>query len=130
MEVVRTERGWAGHFCGASNCLFRRNTLLECGDTRIVVSTVGLYLPFGYKDTREFQAIGTDGRMFETMAFFAKRKFDRYWDADVSKQVSFNSKWSIHHADADDEANIMHENVVDEISKNMRADAPEDIDEK
>lgn len=120
MDVIRTERGWAGHFIGATDCLFRRNTLLECGDTRIVISTVGLYLPSSYKDKREFQAIGAYSRMFETMAFHAKREHDRYWDADVSRQISFESEWAINHVDADDEANIMHERVVDEIYEQLK----------
>lgn len=120
MEVIRTERGWAGHFIGAGDCLFRRNTLLEYGDMRIVISTVGLYLPSSAKEKREFQEIGAYGRMFETMAFHAKREQNRYWDADVLRQISFESEWAINHADADDEANIMHDRVVDEISEQLK----------
>jgi hypothetical protein len=120
MEVIRTERGWAGHFIGAGDCLFRRNTLLEYGDIRIVISTVGLYLPSFAKEKREFQAIGAYNRMFETMAFHAKREQGIYWDADVLRQISFESEWAINHADADDEANIMHDRVVDEISEQLK----------
>ena len=120
MEVKRTERGWGGHFIGAADCLFRRNTLLEYGDVRIVISTIGLYLPSSAKEKREFQEIGAHGRMFETMAFHAKREQNRYWDADVSRQISFESEWAINHADADDEANIMHDRVVNEISEQLK----------
>lgn len=120
MEIKRIERGWGGHFIGATDCLFRRNTLLEYGDVRIVISTIGLYLPSSAKEKREFQEIGAYGRMFETMAFHARREQNRYWDADVSRQISFESEWAINHADADDEANIMHDRVVDEISGQLK----------
>jgi len=110
VSIQRTERGWAGHFCGANSCRFRRNTLLECGDTRIVVSTVGLFKT-SFSDS--FMPIGHD-RYFETMAFHAA--FDgRYWDADFFREISFESPWCISEVDADDRANDQHEAVVWEI---------------
>ena len=110
--IQRTERGWPGHFCFADSCRFRRNTLLECGDTRIVVSTVGLF-----KISGSFMCIGHD-RHFETMAFHAV--FDgRYWDADFSRKISFESPWCISDVDAYDRANDQHEAVVWEISAKL-----------
>ena len=112
--VKRTERGWAGHFICAQRCLFRRNTLLEAAEIRVVVSTVGLM-----QDNDDgFREIGCN-RYYETMAFHALREQDRYWDADVSRQVSFDSNWAIDNLDADDKANDMHEAVVDELTKKL-----------
>jgi hypothetical protein len=116
--VKRTERGWAGHYICADRCRFRRNTLLECGDTRIVVSSVGL-MP--NTKGNGYDQIGA-GRYFETMAFHAD--YDgRYWDADVGKKVSFASPWAIAEPDADDKANDMHEAVVAELIADMRIGA-------
>ena len=116
MEVIRTERGWAGHFICADRCRFRRNTLLEYNDIKIVISTVGLMENI---NRDEFDTVGVD-RYFETMAFHADNEDKRYYDADVSKQIYFNSQWSINKIDADDEANIMHEKVVDEILEQLK----------
>lgn len=111
LKVFRTERGWPAHFIGAANCWFRRNTLLRCGDNRIIVSTVG---GWNIMTNKEPSQIGA-GRYFETMAF--KAKYDgRYWDANHSEQIPFESQWCITHPDADDQANSMHENVVNELS--------------
>lgn len=107
--VKRTERGWAGHYICSQECQFRRNTLLENGDIRIVVSTVGRMLR-----KLTYVEIGC-GRYFETMAFHAYREDGRYWDADVTKQVYFDAPWAIAEIDSDDKANDMHEAVVDEI---------------
>jgi len=122
MEVTRTERGWAGHFIGANQCRFRRNTLLECGDIKIVVSTVGLMenvlkgKELGHKE--EFMEIGYN-RHYETMAFHSDHNDTRYHDIDVAREVCFDSPWSISMIDADDKANDMHEVVVEEVTKKL-----------
>lgn len=111
--VVRLERGWAGHFIASNSCRFRRNTLLTYNEIRIVVSTVGLMKRDGV-----FSMIGSD-RYYETMAFHSNANDKRYYDADVIKQVSFESEWAIAELDADDKANDMHEAVVNEITNKL-----------
>jgi len=118
MKLIRTERGWAGHFCCSDRCLFRRNTLLEYGETRIVISTVGLM-----QDCRNegvFEPIECN-RYYETMVFHAKRTANRYWDADLEREVAFSSPWGISEKDAEDKANDMHEVVVDEIGRRLKS---------
>lgn len=117
MTVTRTERGWPGHFRLARSCLFRRNTLVECGDVRIVVSTVGRLLPFQEGD--DWQRLG-DTRYFETMAFRARQDTLGYWDADVSEEVPFSSPWTLSDPDAEREADAMHETVVAEIMTRLK----------
>lgn len=110
-SVRRTERGWPGHFILADRCKFRRNTLLECGYTKIVVSTVGNPIeedvfPFDYD--------------YETMAFHAELR-DGYYEANSLRQVSLfghnRLKWIDTQSDA--EANLMHEQAVSEISAKL-----------
>ena len=85
-KVSRVERGWAGHYICANRCRFRRNTLLTYNDIMIVVSSVGLL-----KIGDSFDVIGLN-RYFETMAFHADKDDKRYFDADVRKQISFDSE--------------------------------------
>lgn len=115
-----TERGWAGHFICADRCLFRRNTLIEHGDKKIVVSTVGNMVDIhvkGYPNEIHIDEIGCE-RYFETMAFEAKLN-DEFLDADVSKQINFNSDWCISKPWKEKEANEMHDAVVMEISNSL-----------
>ena len=116
-----TERGWAGHFICANHCRFRRNTLIEGAGRRIVVSTVGAMF------TDEASGMDTIGheRYYETMAFEAK-DCEGYVEADVSKQLDFDSPWSINakspkklQADVDNAANAMHDAVVAEFAAQM-----------
>lgn len=115
MNPKITERGWAGHFFCADKCSFRRNTLIEYDDIKIVVSTVGLMESI---DGKKFKQIGYD-RYYETMAFHSDPNDTRYHDIDVEKEITFESKWSINKIDADDEANYMHETVVKEICSRL-----------
>lgn len=129
-EVKRTERGWCGHFCGARDCLYHRNTLLEYGDKKIVVSSIGRYMSLykrqiAYKDfyipNECYEMIGRD-RYFETMAFVAYESAPGYWDADVTKQVIFGSNWQLDQPDMEKEADEMHETVVAEITRDLLND--------
>ena len=114
-EVKRTERGWAGHFCCSSSCKFRRNTLLECDDIQIVVSTVGAMC----NDKGKLEEIGLN-RHYETMAFLVDKSTGPYKDADVSREIFFESngalKWH-KKGYIDNEANEMHEAVVNELTR-------------
>jgi len=116
-KVKRTERGWAAHFICVGRCAFRRNTLLQCGRKRIVVSTVG---DMRLKDDGEIEEIGLE-RFYETMAFHAVYE-KPYWEANIEREVSFESPWSLEGPitqESDLAANDMHERVVQEISRQM-----------
>lgn len=116
MKIIKTERGWPSHYICAHDCQFRRNTLLEYGDARIVVSTVGNRRT---GNDRELQTIGRR-RYYETMAFHAEWD-GPYWDADSNKTIDFESDWEISNMEisSDQRANDMHEAVVEEISNTL-----------
>lgn len=127
--VKRTERGWAGHFILGDKCRFRRNTLLEYGDRKWIVSTVGNLVAMNpLTQNREVMEIGHQ-RWYETMAFEATDKVG-YLDADVSKEIAFESEWGIwdetwhdvieKYPQIDDVANNMHEKVVAELTRKIR----------
>ena len=115
MEVKRTERGWAGHFCCSYRCEYHRNTLLEYNGMKVVVSTVGR-LRKG-RTRIKYMEVG-HGRYFETRAFIANEN-DKYNNADVTKEVVFNAKWDLPSPDMVLEADAMHEDVVTELSKRL-----------
>lgn len=125
MEVTRTERGWAGHFISASRCMFRRNTLIDAGDKKWVVSSVGNWI---VDDRLEPQMIGAN-RYYETVAFQADLD-SPYLDADVFCQIPFESQWGIfgnswqevikRYRYPDLIANEMHEKVVAELMEKIK----------
>lgn len=122
--VNRTERGWAGHFIGANECRFRRNTLLEYEDKKLVVSTVGSYCnPRGTVET-----IGHE-RWYETMVFEGCEE-NGYIEANVNKPIQVDGDWGIwgktweevlaNHPTPDNAANDLHEKIVEQMIERIR----------
>ncbi len=131
-KVKRTERGWAGHYCCSGDCTFRRNTLLEYKNKKWVISTVGCQIcrhdVLPYYKAGDVMTIDSN-RWYETMAFEAFS--DEYNDADVSKEIEFNSEWGIWGKTWDEvrkkcnqypdlAANEMHEKVVKELTEKIK----------
>ena len=118
MKVIRTERGWAGHFICGDRCLFKRNTLLQTKKDSVVVSTVGAMKK---SSGVGIETIGAGGRFYETMVFGAEQEGE-YIEANVTDERSFDSEWAICAdsqeelpKDVDNIADKMHETVVDEF---------------
>lgn len=112
-KVKRTERGWAGHFICADRCLFRRNTLLEYENIKIVVSTVGRL--FAERQGRmEIVTVGSE-RYYETMAFYSDPNDTVYHDIDVERYIELGCDWQLNEID-DNKANNMHEMAVEWVS--------------
>lgn len=119
-EVKVTFRGWPGHFICGYECMFRLNTLLEYGNKRIVVSTVGLLPdPLEKKNTGKivFREVGCK-RHFETMAFWAMKNGD-FWDMDVKRQINFESEWAYGSVEDELKANDGHYAVVEELKQKL-----------
>jgi len=121
LKTKRTERGWPGHFCCARRCNFRRNTLLEYGGVRLIVSTVGAFIV-----DDKFETVGHK-RYYETVVFVAEDSTVDgaiYTDTVCTAEISCQGiQQGIDHCgrSADGEANDMHENVVDYIIARMEA---------
>ena len=122
--VKVTERGWAGHFCAADACKFRRNTLLEYRDKKWIVSTVGALPAFKHSliSKNGFTMIGLC-RYYETMAFEAQKN-GIYWDANIEKDIDFDSNWALDECNinSDLKANEMHDKVVEELIEKIKGE--------
>jgi hypothetical protein len=86
--------------------------LLECENKKVVVSTVGNYInPDGDRES-----IGLN-RWYETKAFYGDME-DGYIEANVRREIYFDSNSSIDsvYDGSDNDANDMHNTVINEIS--------------
>jgi len=112
-KVKITYRGWPGHFICGDRCVFHLNSLLECGDLKIVVSTVGMLKT----ENGNYDTIGCD-RYYETMAFVAKRE-NEFYDANVNKQLEIESRCCWGKLKDEWKANKGHWKVIEEIKNKM-----------
>lgn len=115
--VKRTERGWAGHYICADQCMFKRHTLLEFKGINIIVSTVGQQ----FRTNNHKPVMVGSGRFYETLVFKAKYSDStpKMLIANVNEQIEFDSNWMIENPHKHLEANQMHEDVVSEIMYKM-----------
>ncbi len=109
------ERGWAAHFIRSDQCTFTRNTLVERGTKKIIISTVGAFKP---SVNSEVQPVGGLKHFYETKAFRAVY-LNPYWEADPGKELKIMSLSHLNYYryDSDIKANEMHDDVVKEIIK-------------
>lgn len=116
-RIKITELGWMiGHFILPYRLEFRRNTLIEYRNIKIVVSTVGAMFSSGKID------MIVNNIYYTTMAFHSDENDKRYHDIDVEREVFLDCKIEINHydEDTDNEANEMHDNAVEWICKQLR----------
>lgn len=105
-----TYRGWAGHFILGDRCGFHLNTLIEYGDIKVIVSTIGRLKTHSDKG---FEELGHN-RYYEIMAFQAQ-KINEFWDIDVNKEINFESRWAWGNISDEWNANKGHLVVVEEM---------------
>jgi hypothetical protein len=113
-KVKVTYLGWPGHYCASRYCVFHLNTLIEYGEKRFVVSTVGNQWE-QKGDMFRTIPIGCS-HYYETMAFPAVLR-DRYWEAETSSSIKLSgvATTNAHDYHSDIKAQAMHEAIVQEI---------------
>jgi hypothetical protein len=103
--IKETWRGWQGHWC--IHAAWHLNTLLEIGNKKYVISTVGQ----GYNSIKKDWSTeaGRDGQMFETFVF--ESDYTEWNDADVSKDLESNRYKT------EEEAQKGHYNMIELIKE-------------
>lgn len=121
MNIKVKERGWAGHFCCAHRCKYRRNTLVSDGTRHIIVSSVG-----NMTINTDINEIG-HRKYYETMVFRGIKE-GPYIEAGVSLEltVSDDLKMGIYSdsyddlpADVDNIMDDQHDAIVEWVKNNF-----------
>ena len=126
MTVIRTERGFLAECISGRNCRYHRNTLLQNGARRVVVSTIGDRPGLGRRGA--YEAMALSGRRYYETEVFDACKIGANWNADTSRVVRFNSTSAITASDPNglpedvySQADAMHEAAVEEIAAKLLA---------
>lgn len=123
-----TYRGWPGHYILGHRCVFRLNTLIECGKKRVVVSTVGELLSReGSPGKVLCEPLGPTGgpgngdRYYEIYVREARREHG-WWEADFSRPVKFRGRRAFGKTE-ERQAQNAHYRVVAQIAKRLEREA-------
>lgn len=122
-EVKVTYRGWPGHYILGDRCVFHLNTLLEAGQARVVVSSVGNLRSQGHL-SHASEPIGSlvNPHYFETKAFWAQEK-DGYWEAATSNEIKLLlPETVVRNLDpgCDEQAQRIHEAAVQVVTEQLQ----------
>ena len=128
-EVRITERGWPGHYIMGYACLFRRNTLLEYGEKKYIVSTIGSKFKNLAQPREGYEEVGHN-RWFETCVFKAIEE-DGYIDIDPAEELydyeeglfaKTIEELKEKYPTVDNKANEMHDAVVAKVADDLRSE--------
>ena len=116
-KLLIKEQGWAGHYCLAEKCLFRRNTVVSYGNKHLIVSTVGNCIL-----DNKLHFIRSEEVVYETLVFNAVLN-NGYWEPDSGELKSYLLKLSDYGGNntGDILANNMHEKMIDWIKEHKES---------
>lgn len=133
MKTYTFEQGFAGHFCGADDCKFRRNTVVSNGEHAVVVSTVGNYFPMSHVHGAEGPVPIGHNRYYETYAFEGLPALDNMY-TEVGRKINkfFDLYPGLNVPDSgnDFHANIGHDRIVDRVRRWLRNVSDEDFEKE
>lgn len=133
MKTHTWEQGFAGHFCGADGCKFRRNTVVSNGEHDVVVSTVGNYFPASHiHGATGPMTIGHE-RYYETFVFEGILYLDDMY-VEVGRKINrFADLYpllNVPDSGNDFHANAGHDRMVDRVRRWLRNVSDEDFEKE
>lgn len=133
MKTYTFEQGFAGHFCGADNCKFRRNTVVSNGEHEVVVSTVGNYFPMSHVHGAEGPVTIGHNRYYETYVFEGVPFLDNMYTEvgrKINKFFDLYPLLNVPDSGNDFHANLGHDRMVRRVRYWLRNVSAEDFEKE